>query len=170
MKEVCRNCGKEFEAVNGTKYCSDECRIACGYFPKNKEDAIIKTKVCPICGKEFIPKIGIRYKYCSPECRQEGARQLYIQRKAGNFKQSKKPVICSNCGKEFIPKNRNQTYCSEDCRKQTYREMVKEWRENHKDYVPPKRKKNESTMERLTRITREMNETGKPYREYQRWR
>lgn len=73
------------------RFCSKKCQAE--FFGKNEK------QVCVVCGKEFVGRKNI--KHCSPECRLE-------------FCMVNK--ICPTCGKKFKTTEKNQTYCSYECR------------------------------------------------------
>ena len=62
---VCKFCGKEFYADTRQprKFCSDRCREQSYYVPK----ITTVTKVCPICGKEFVSTKS-QQKFCGEFC------------------------------------------------------------------------------------------------------
>ena len=62
---VCQHCGKEFyvEDRKARKFCSDRCRELSYYVPKIKT----ATKICPICGKEFVSTKS-QQKFCGEFC------------------------------------------------------------------------------------------------------
>lgn len=66
---VCKNCGKEFGTSNkDQQFCCVKCTRE--YQWKGYEYNNYITKVCPVCGKEFKVKQGLRDQiYCSLECR-----------------------------------------------------------------------------------------------------
>lgn len=69
-KHTCEQCGKEFVIFHKKKrkYCSDQCRKQ-HYLDTKKIQ--IRKKICPICGKEFMPET-YRNKYCSEFCSRAG--------------------------------------------------------------------------------------------------
>ena len=58
VKRICKVCGKEFEGVRSSNFCSSKC---CN----------TKERICPVCGKKFV---GVR-KYCSDDCMMVAARE-----------------------------------------------------------------------------------------------
>lgn len=82
----------------------------------------LKTKVCPICGKEFIPE-G-RQKWCL-DCKKQAKKEYdkqYRIRNDGRWPKELRgrhvyPIkICASCGGEFRPIGSSQKWCSV-CRK-----------------------------------------------------
>lgn len=69
-----------------------------------KENKIIKSKKCLVCGKVFNykPEYPDRRMYCSNNCRWNAKKR--------------ESCICKHCGKEYIPKAKGRTtYCSREC-------------------------------------------------------
>ena len=66
-----------------------------------------KEKVCPVCGKVFVPGSRQQHCYCSKKCR---AHYYYQQSK-------KVEKICLNCGKVFYSSVwlQTQKFCSKRC-------------------------------------------------------
>lgn len=89
---------------------------------------MVKSKICKLCGKEFIPKSNAIYcegphyrpcpmcgkpveyhrvsepiRFCSRECRRTHMNLVKQQHPVKN---------CLICGKEFVPKQSNQKYCA----------------------------------------------------------
>lgn len=62
--KVCENCGKVFEGVKKSKYCSNACNSA----QRRKSGLDDVTKPCVKCGKEFTRNKYLKRKYCSVEC------------------------------------------------------------------------------------------------------
>lgn len=103
---VCKQCEKTFQSYkNGDKkplFCSREC------YYQYWRDMRNRTKICEICGKEYMPYSIQNYdasKYCSVEC-------LWESRKTEPRK-----FICENCGITFFKNNTNRHYrfCSTSC-------------------------------------------------------
>lgn len=86
-KRICKNCGQAFYSNH----------------PRQKYCRQVKTRVCPICGKEFKQICeGQMSSVCNnPECIKK-SQSFYAPR---NFKQ------CKICGEEFIPHSSRQSYC-----------------------------------------------------------
>lgn len=66
-KYVCKNCGIEYwNKPNGQNhdFCSDKCRAA--YRRKSGVDN--ETRICEICGKEFVTNKYSKVRFCSKEC------------------------------------------------------------------------------------------------------
>lgn len=114
---VCAVCGK---ALSGRqeRYCSKQCKKkaerkrALGEQPDAKY-----TKVCPICGKEFVTEEKSRRKYCSDKCAEAQNRTIRIESKRKKRAEKNKPVIiCGWCGREFVGRNTQARYCCKECR------------------------------------------------------
>lgn len=65
-KYTCEYCGKEFETLKGkNRFCSNNCKSAW----RRKEGLDNETRMCIICGREFITNRYSKAKTCSAECR-----------------------------------------------------------------------------------------------------
>ncbi len=107
-KSVCEDCGKEFIASPGARYCPD-CRR------KRMQSNTKAIRRCTICGKEFVG--GPRSLYCK-ECgikkRRERWRHYMERRKAGaSIVLGETVRTCEACGKPFVMIASNQKYCPE---------------------------------------------------------
>ena len=72
------------------------------------EENILEEKICPICGKKFIPTNSVQ-KFCSAKCRR------YDDRKNKFLVET----ICKNCGKKFQSnKYLHRQFCSSKCANQ----------------------------------------------------
>ena len=103
---ICEDCGREFVASPGARYCP-ECR------KKRMQANTMATRRCVVCGKEFVG--GPRSLYCK-ECgiqrRHERWRRYMERRKAG------KSIVlgetmrkCEACGKPFVMLSSSQKLC-----------------------------------------------------------
>ena len=114
----CVVCGEPLPKYK-RKFCSAKCKyIATG--PRQNKYAlhhIGDTKICPVCGKEFVFK-GTSHTYCSQDCfiiavrrrqRQRQHDRSFIHHHLGDT------VKCKCCGADYILEFRSQKYC-EDCR------------------------------------------------------
>lgn len=81
---------------------------------------IIVKKVCPHCGKEFVPTSN-RQVFCSKECNYQ-ARQAEkkAEREAERGDHYYRKRVCEVCGKEYWPTHSQQKVCSEECRKKKH--------------------------------------------------
>lgn len=73
-----------------------------------------KERICPLCGKTFLPKPATCQTYCGPECK-EIARQRTV--KAARERRKVKPntvATCPICKKEFVS-TRGRKYCGKEC-------------------------------------------------------
>lgn len=70
--KICPNCGKRFYVNHGKRiYCSDYCAQAVQQKRRieRRHQQPIPSKICAVCGKEFIPsRNDKRIKYCGTEC------------------------------------------------------------------------------------------------------
>ena len=96
--KICACCGIKFEASNGNRiYCSSKCRRRARRIRQSE------TKVCIVCGKEFLVDKHDDAKCCSNKC----SRELLKKREE---------KICPVCGKNFSAAvSRNRKYCSHAC-------------------------------------------------------
>ena len=100
IKKKCVVCGKEFDSIctiSETKItCSSKCSAS--YIKeKRKQSALLTTKTCKWCGKEFHPK-SVRDVYCYDKHYQ----------------------VCEVCGEEFeidVRKDPTVRSCSDECKK-----------------------------------------------------
>lgn len=77
-------------------------------------------KVCPHCGKEFVPTSN-RQIFCSKECNYQ-ARQAEkkAEREVERGDHYYRKRICEVCGREYWPTHSQQKVCSEECRKKKH--------------------------------------------------
>ena len=92
IKRKCKLCGEEFETYKiGQQYCGQ-----------------LKSKTCPICGKEYTYICGPQYtqQTCGDaDCQ---AQLIKERRTASALEQTR---VCKWCGKEFHPKDWRDVYC-----------------------------------------------------------
>lgn len=87
----------------------------------------VQKKVCPHCGKEFIPTSN-RQVFCSKECcYQAGQAKKKAEREAERGDHYYRQRVCSVCGRMFWPTHSQQTLCSEECRKKRHNEVTLEF-------------------------------------------
>lgn len=86
----------------------------------------IATRICRICGEQFIPGSNVA-KYCPSCAKRRRAEQINQYKKVSREKERQERLqghpygkkACPVCGKEFWPeRSGRQTYCSEICKKQ----------------------------------------------------
>ena len=78
---------------------------------------IVKKKICPHCGKEFVPTSN-RQVYCSKGCTSQAWQtKKKEEREAERGEHFYRQRKCEVCGKLFWPNSSGQKVCSEDCRK-----------------------------------------------------
>ena len=78
---------------------------------------IVKTKVCPHCGKEFTPTSN-RQIFCSKDCcyqaRQDKTKADREAEKGDHYYRQR---VCAVCGSTYWPTHSQQKFCSEECKK-----------------------------------------------------
>jgi len=119
----CSVCGNEFERydskVNGTAYCSPECKHTGGKTGSEKE--------CENCGSVFYRPACHEGRFCSVECSNEHRRESEQWSKKRREKLTRRTEVkCDVCGAvvERRPSEvRENVYCSEDCLSQGLSEM-----------------------------------------------
>ena len=85
---------------------------------KKNIEKIMYTKICPVCGKEFIT-LNNRKKYCCTNCNAAAYRDR---------NRVKHPKVCPICGKEFSARRSIDVYCSKEC----YEESKVIYRREHR--------------------------------------
>lgn len=95
---VCLGCGVTFmpKAAERNKYCSRECAYKNRYIRKPKPEPK-PIRQCFICGKDTV------WKYCSEDCRKEGAR-------LDEHARTITPRACTWCGVEFVPERHSKCW------------------------------------------------------------
>ena len=88
---------------------------------------IVKKKVCPVCGKEFVLTSN-HQSFCCEDCRLKDrnakkAEARYEER--GDHLYRKR--ICTVCGKEFWPVNSQQKRCSDECKRTHHNQVTLEF-------------------------------------------
>lgn len=102
-KQVCLNCGATFSAKTPDNvYCSRDCYT---------EATKIAGKICPVCGKTFIPTQPTTC--CSKSC----AAKLRLQNTDAEEK------TCPICGTKFVPISKQTLYCSQECYKKAQQKV-----------------------------------------------
>ena len=94
---------------------------------------IVKKKLCPHCGTEFIPTSN-RQIFCSDECcyqaRQDKKKADREAERGNHYYRQRK---CAVCGKLYWPTHSQQTLCSEECRKENHNVKSLEFYHNKKE-------------------------------------
>ena len=111
-KQICKNCGEEFESDRERTYCCMDCYktyISTHIIHKEKNEKV--EVICANCGKHEMVTVGRskHYKTCSKQCLAEYHSKLYSK---------KIKVTCAICGKEFECKPseaRRRKTCSKQC-------------------------------------------------------
>ena len=92
------------------------------------------TIICEHCGKEF--ESNRKKRFCSDYCMHkhryeklsEQIKEYQKNYREQNKKQiTKENVSCVFCGSDFIPQNKNQKFCSDDCRIKFYNSKRKKY-------------------------------------------
>ena len=95
------------------KFCSPECRSRWNNtHPKPENWKTVRSKICPVCGKPVLQKVGGVRRFCSKECKDEYERKHYKSLATG------RNAICQNCGREFKAVhecNGQRRFCSREC-------------------------------------------------------
>lgn len=80
------------------------------------------TKICEICGREFVPRSNSQRSCRSPECLKEINRRY---RQNSVDESGIAPKKCAICGTVFQPKRRKQMTCSPKCARKRIAQMSK---------------------------------------------
>lgn len=88
-----------------------------------------RPKVCPQCGKEFLPT-SPSHTYCQKSC-----QAAHLQTRKPPKGQT---AYCLTCGKAFAPYNRKHKYCSKSCYPSTQKQLAapKPTRGPNRPYTP----------------------------------
>lgn len=78
-----------------------------GFRKKKKAGTVHEAKVCPVCGKEFVPQRRTKV-YCGQGC----AVKAWTLKKHVSASYGKN---CMQCGKEFETANKSRKFCSKRC-------------------------------------------------------
>ncbi|MCM1222284.1 MAG: IS66 family insertion sequence element accessory protein TnpB [Lachnospiraceae bacterium] len=105
-KQICPNCGKEFEAEWGQgkqrRFCSDSCRIE-WWEEYRKANPQEKREECAFCGGPLEGK-GYGRMYCSRFCYLLAMDQTHVE------------TVCEWCGESFTDTSgQGRRYCSRAC-------------------------------------------------------
>ena len=88
---------------------------------------IVKTKVCPHCGKEFTPTSN-RQIFCSKDCcyqaRQDKTKADREAEKGSHYYRQR---VCAVCGSTYWPTHSQQKFCSEECKKVNHNKKTLEF-------------------------------------------
>ncbi len=85
---------------------------------------IVKKKVCPHCGTEYVPTSN-RQVFCSIDCRKQAAQQeKQEEREAERGNHFFRQRICTVCGEVFWPNNSRQARCTDECRKKHHSQLT----------------------------------------------
>lgn len=78
---------------------------------------MIDKKVCPICGKEFVQKVGNQI-YCSIKCKKKANNRNARLRYAKRVSEDVYKLKCRHCGEIFNSTVPTRKYCSPHCHNQ----------------------------------------------------
>lgn len=95
---ICANCGREFAAHKGRKYCSSACY--------HRAQVTQVARNCEQCGAEYTARPNRPSRFCSQACK-SASEQARVER------------LCQHCGKAFVvvrSRLPNANYCSYTCR------------------------------------------------------
>ena len=88
---------------------------------------IVKTRVCPHCGKEFTPTSN-RQIFCSKDCcyqaRQDKTKADREAEKGSHYYRQR---VCAVCGSTYWPTHSQQKFCSEECKKVNHNKKTLEF-------------------------------------------
>ena len=88
---------------------------------------IVKKKVCPHCGKEYVPESN-RQIFCSQDCRKAAHQaEKQKQREAERGDHYYHQRTCAVCGKLYWPTHSQQKFCSEDCQRINHNKVTLEF-------------------------------------------
>ena len=88
---------------------------------------IVKKKVCPHCGKEYVPESN-RQIFCSQDCRKAAHQaEKRKQREAERGDHYYRQRTCTVCGKLYWPTHSQQKFCSEDCQRINHNKVTLEF-------------------------------------------
>ena len=94
---------------------------------------IVKKKVCPHCGKEYVPESN-RQIFCSKDCRKavkQAERQKRREAERGDHFYRQR--TCAVCGKLYWPTHSQQKFCSEDCQRIKHNKVTLEFYHRRKE-------------------------------------
>ena len=94
---------------------------------------IVKKKVCPHCGKEYVPESN-RQIFCSKDCRKAAWRaEKQKRREAERGDHYYRQRTCAVCGKLYWPTHSQQKFCSEDCQRINHHKVTLEFYHRRKE-------------------------------------
>ena len=94
---------------------------------------IVKKKVCPHCGKEYVPESN-RQIFCSKDCRKavkQAERQKRREAERGDHYYRQR--TCTVCGKPYWPTHSQQKRCSEECQRINHNKVTLEFYHRRKE-------------------------------------
>ena len=94
---------------------------------------IVKKKVCPHCGKEYVPESN-RQIFCSKDCRkaaQQAEKQKRREAERGDHYYRQR--TCAVCGELYWPTHSQQKFCSEDCQRINHNKVTLEFYHRRKE-------------------------------------
>lgn len=156
---ICVWCGNEFEPVNGSTTCSDECRRQDINRYHREREKRIRAEYARPEGSYTIPEIAQKLgkarqtilkwynagKLPEPDGYEKRGNPYWLPSKISSITAPKKK--CAWCEKEFEPK-KGQTLCSEECKK-LYRNKYMRERYERKSGSPEAQTNNTASPARL---------------------
>lgn len=160
-------CKKMFEYSHShpnRKWCSEKCRRNFSQNKISKENREFLTRGkhyhCPVCDKDFIPKVLINQKCCSDKCSKDYYRIKHVN------KPEFTSIPCACCGQFFKRHrtSRNRIYCSSKCRNKAQRinSIIK--------YGKVALSENEKESRRIYKRTKRSKEKDREYHEKHKYR
>lgn len=127
----CDNCGKQYipcklgslarAGQTTPRFCSRICAGKAGAYGHGRKPKQFLPDICRCCETEFVRKTGRHSKiFCSAECRQQ-----YALRRIKQSEQTYAPRPCSVCSVLFVPRTPRAKVCSDECKKERKRQIIK---------------------------------------------
>ncbi len=99
----------------------------------------VKTKVCPICNQEFVPKKSNQV-YCSSECKKESHRlKGIIYRQTEGYKQRIQSEEFKEYRRNYTKTEQYKEYRRQYAKTETYKNILKKYAQSEKGKATLKR-------------------------------